>query len=156
MKQSYDVLGEKALERLNRISPAPRSASSLHSIREDAKPGLNSHGERLPEFKRDLYDLLRENAIADEALGLLWAEVNTIPSWVCWDQIARGQDCFYRYGGPVLTGLAFQSLLGGMVKLYDPLNWREVAKSGFKGAARVVETLARTGLPRYVSMFLMS
>ena len=34
---------------------------------------------------------------------------------------------FYRYGGANLTGLAYQSLLGGM------------------GAARVVETLARTG-----------
>lgn len=44
-----------------------------------------------------------------------------------WDQIARGQDVFYRYGGANLTGLAYQSLLGGM------------------GAARVVETLARTG-----------
>lgn len=46
---------------------------------------------------------------------------------VDWEQIARGQDVFYRYGGANLTGLAYQSLLGGM------------------GAARVVETLARTG-----------
>jgi hypothetical protein len=38
-----------------------------------------------------------------------------------------GQDVFYRYGGATLTGLAYQSLLGGM------------------GANRVVEVLARTG-----------
>lgn len=50
-----------------------------------------------------------------------------MPEWVDWAQIERGQDVFYRYGGACLTGLAYQSLLGGM------------------GAARVVETLARTG-----------
>jgi len=50
-----------------------------------------------------------------------------VPPWVDWEQIRRGQDVFYRYGGANLTGLAYQSLLGGM------------------GAARVVETLARTG-----------
>lgn len=53
--------------------------------------------------------------------------MTTVPDWVDWEQIARGQDVFYRYGGANLTGLAYQSLLGGM------------------GAARVVETLARTG-----------
>lgn len=38
-----------------------------------------------------------------------------------------GQEVFYRYGGAMLMGLAFQSLVGGM------------------GAKRVVEVLARTG-----------
>ena len=57
----------------------------------------------------------------------LWDQVNTVPDWVDWEQIQRGQDTFYRYGAAAITGLAFQSLLGGM------------------GAARVTETLARTG-----------
>lgn len=124
MKQSYDLLGEKALERLDIISPPPHSALPRNSIRDKAKLATNSHAtsEQPSEGKRDLYVLLRQNSFNDEALGHLWAQVNTVPSWVCWDQIARGQDCFYRYGGPVLTGLAFQSLLGGMVKLSGPLN----------------------------------
>lgn len=124
MKQSYDMLGEKALEKLDRISPPPSSGLPRSLVRNEAKPEFNSHGtgEQAPEGKRDLYALLRQNAFNDEALGQLWVEVNTVPSWVCWDQIARGQDCFYRYGGPVLTGLAFQSLLGGMVKLFDRLS----------------------------------
>ena len=124
MKQSYDLLGEKALERLDIVSPPPRLALPRSSIRDEVKPALSSHGtsEQPPEGKRDLYVLLRQNAFNDEVLGQLWVEVNTVPSWVCWDQIARGQDCFYRYGGPMLTGLAFQSLLGGMVKLLGPLN----------------------------------
>lgn len=74
-----------------------------------------------------MYQLLRDNADADPKLKELWDQVNAVPEWVDWDQIARGQDVFYRYGGACLTGLAYQSLLGGM------------------GAARVVETLARTG-----------
>ena len=113
MKQSYDMLGEKAWEKIDSISTRPRPAFRCTSIGDEANPVLNSHGTA--EVKRDLYALLQQNFINDEALGQLWAEVNTVPSWVCWDQIARGQDCFYRYGGPVLTGLAFQSLLGGMV-----------------------------------------
>jgi ER-bound oxygenase mpaB/B'/Rubber oxygenase, catalytic domain len=40
---------------------------------------------------------------------------------------SSGQEVFYRYGGATLTGLAYQSLLGGM------------------GANRVVEVLTRTG-----------
>lgn len=77
--------------------------------------------------QRDLYALLRDHHESDPKLHQLWEEVNNIPPWVDWDQIERGQDVFYRYGGPALTGLTYQSLLGGM------------------GAARVVETLARTG-----------
>ena len=118
MKQSYDMLGEKALERLHTISAPARPALARNSIQDEAKPASNAHhaDEQLLEGKRDFYVLLRENAFNDETLGRLWAEVNTVPSWVCWDQIARGQDCFYRYGGPILNGLAFQSLLGGMVQ----------------------------------------
>jgi len=121
MKFTYDTLGEECLNRLDIISPPttgelPRNRSRLPT---------KEHRGPLP--KRDLYVLLRDNASSDEKLGELWEEVNTIPEWVNWDQIARGQDVFYRYGGVALTGLAYQSLLGGM------------------GAARVTEVLARTG-----------
>lgn len=70
---------------------------------------------------------MKEHAETDETLQKFWKQVTTVPDWVDWEQIERGQDVFYRYGGANLTGLAYQSLLGGM------------------GAARVVETLARTG-----------
>ena len=118
MKHSYDLLGEQAWERLNIISPPPSSAlprnsPSRHSSTNGEKTAKTS-GESF-EPTRDLYQLLRDNADKDEVLGKLWAEVNTVPPWVDWEQIARGQDVFYRYGGPNLTGLAFQSLLGGMV-----------------------------------------
>ena len=94
MKFSYDLLGEQALDRLNEISPPPRSALPRNSGR-CAEAGDKT--EVLP--KRDLYVLLREHAANDATLGRLWREVNTVPEWVDWSQIARGQDVFYRYGG---------------------------------------------------------
>ncbi|CAI9632174.1 unnamed protein product [Alternaria burnsii] len=131
MKFSYDVLAEECLDRLNAISPPhkgalPRNDSNRAAL--SSAPGTEEEKkEPLPVPKRDLYTLLEEHHDSDPKLAELWREVQTVPDWVDWDQIARGQDVFYRYGGPALTGLTFQSLLGGM------------------GAARVVETLARTG-----------
>jgi len=120
LKFSYDVLGEECLDRLDAISPPANGELPRNQSRV---PG--NEGETKP--KRDLYALLRDHASEDPKLQELWDEITTVPEWVDWDQIARGQDVFYRYGGVALTGLAFQSLLGGM------------------GAARVTEVLARTG-----------
>ncbi|OHW91487.1 tat pathway signal sequence [Colletotrichum incanum] len=117
MIYSYDELAAKALDRLDEISP-PRT-SPPPSEKTDATPDSKPH--------RDLYALLRENAESDEILGRLWTEVNTIPDWVDWAQIERGQQVFLRYAGPAIFALTFQSLVGGM------------------GGRRVVETLSRTG-----------
>lgn len=121
MKFSYDLLGEQALERLNAISPPSRSALPRNSNKyaEDTKANTESAQGQPPSPKRDLYALLQKHAGQDETLGALWEEVNTVPAWVDWTQIARGQEIFYRYGGPILTGLAYQSLLGGMVRCLD-------------------------------------
>ncbi|KAL8672765.1 MAG: hypothetical protein Q9168_002791 [Polycauliona sp. 1 TL-2023] len=128
MKMEFDRLGEMALNRLNILCPPqPSLRQTVESSKSSAADGARQSSSPQPP-KRDLYILLRDHASEDEILGQLWAESNAIPSWVCWEQIARGQDVFYRYGAPALTGLAFQSLLGGM------------------GATRVVETLTRTEL----------
>lgn len=123
LKFTYDILGEKALHRLNEISPPPRSV--LPRSHSQARKSQDVKEEE-SRSHRDLYVILRDNK-DDPELRELWKEVNAVPDWVDWDQLARGQDVFYRYGGANLTGLAYQSLLGGM------------------GAQRVVETLARTG-----------
>ena len=65
---------------------------------------------------RDLFVILRDHYHEDELLVKFWEDVNRVPSWVRWDQIQKGQEVFSRYGAPALTGLAFQSLLGGMVR----------------------------------------
>ncbi|KAF2717778.1 hypothetical protein K431DRAFT_254658, partial [Polychaeton citri CBS 116435] len=140
LKHSYDVLGEQVYNRLNEISPPPRkdlprNNSQFTAVGSGSGSGSGSGqsgaaGEKPDVLRpptRDLYAILKENADGDELLQRFWRQVNAVPEWVDWDQISRGQDVFYRYGGAALTGLAYQSLLGGM------------------GAARVVETLARTG-----------
>ncbi|OAT07012.1 hypothetical protein, variant 3 [Blastomyces gilchristii SLH14081] len=122
MKHSYDRLADECLTRLNEISPPPQKALP----RTTDRGAQNSKtGKEKP--KRDLYLLLRDNADKDDKLAELWNQVNTVPDWVDWDQIERGQEVFYRYGIPALNALGFESLLGGM------------------GAGRIVETLARTG-----------
>ncbi|KAI9885090.1 MAG: hypothetical protein M1823_003101 [Watsoniomyces obsoletus] len=125
LKHSYDVLADDCLAILDRLAPPP-SAQLPRNIPRTTSSSKDGESSDVPP-KRDMYALLSQFAPKDEKLGQLWQEVNKIPEWVDWDQIQRGQDVFYRYGGAALTGLAYQSLLGGM------------------GATRVVETLARTG-----------
>ncbi|KAJ5731618.1 uncharacterized protein N7483_006126 [Penicillium malachiteum] len=106
MVHTYDKLADECVERLNK---------------------LPSNGESDKLFHKDLYTLLKDHAHEDPKLQELWTQVNTVPEWVDWEQIQRGQDTFFRYGLPILNVLSFESLLGGM------------------GAIRVVETLSRTG-----------
>ncbi|KAI9758096.1 MAG: hypothetical protein M1815_004983 [Lichina confinis] len=124
LKHSYDVLADECLGRLEQLSPASSAA-----VARDVERGARGKDEAAssPALKRDPYRLLQQHAPTDEKLGQLWEEVNTVPDWVNWQQIQRGQEVFYRYGGAALTGLAYQSLLGGT------------------GANRVAEVLARTG-----------
>ncbi|KAJ5344648.1 hypothetical protein N7452_002652 [Penicillium brevicompactum] len=104
---TYDTLADRCVERLNEIP-----------LTDTVNKGPS---------KKDLYGLLRDHADDEPLLKELWTEINTVPKWVNWAQIQRGQDVFFRYGLPILNALSFESLLGGM------------------GAIRVVETLARTG-----------
>jgi hypothetical protein len=57
----------------------------------------------------------------------LLEQAKTVPAWVDWKQIERGQLIFYRYAMANMIGLGFQSLFVGMA------------------AARVIEVLSRTG-----------
>ncbi|PWY92172.1 hypothetical protein BO70DRAFT_424917 [Aspergillus heteromorphus CBS 117.55] len=115
MMFTYDKLADECLERLEALAP-PTNVSDAQKGHPDPKAP-----------KRDLFALLKAHAHDDPKLGELWAQVNTVPQWVDWQQIKRGQEVFFRYGLPILNVLNFESLLGGM------------------GSARVVETLARTG-----------
>jgi hypothetical protein len=122
LKFTYDELGEGCYNRLNEISP-PMSGTLPRLNSQQSTQDVKQAEEKV---HRDLYLILKEHH-EDPALAPFWKQVNTVPDWVDWDQITRGQDVFYRYGAANLTGLTYQSLLGGM------------------GAGRVVETLARTG-----------
>jgi hypothetical protein len=104
MKYSYDVLGEEALNALDRISPPlsselPRNQNRAKGGKDKSKPA------------RDLYALLKKHHKEDEKLEELWEEVNAVPDWVDWEQISRGQEVFYRYGGVALTAVCFSFVL---------------------------------------------
>ncbi|KAI0137265.1 tat pathway signal sequence [Xylariales sp. AK1849] len=116
---TYDTVASEALDRLDEIVPP---------VFVGSRKNTEGTGEPKEQTKhRDLYKLVQEHATTDEKVGKLWDEVNTLPEWVDWEQLERGQKVFWRYGGPALTALTFLSLLGGM------------------SSGRTVETLDRTG-----------
>ena len=117
MKFTYDTLAEEALKRIDIICPPgtqPKASQSTKSTETGGSPEICSEKPPAPA-KRNLYELLRDNAANDEVLAELWDQVNHVPEWVDWAQIERGQKIFYRYAVGALTGLAFQGLVGGMV-----------------------------------------
>lgn len=116
LKYSYDVLAEECLNRLDELSPPASAALPRNQSRLPEK----DNGKSTP--KRDLYKLLEEHSSTDEKLGELWKEVNTIPEWVDWKQIERGQEVFYRYGGPALTAVSLpQKAYNGLLVAHEPL-----------------------------------
>jgi len=109
-QESWDALADEALDLLTPLrTPSPSlSTSPTHP-------------------QKDLYTTLKEHHSTHSTLSTLWRQVDTVPEWVDWEQISRGQDVFYRYAGAMLAGLCYMSLLGGM------------------GASRIAEVLYRTG-----------
>ena len=104
LKFSYDVLGEECLNRLNAISPPNKlppnpeapvaGGEDKEKPREDEKeekPREDEKEKKTKGGKRDLFELLKRHHAEDEKLGELWREINTVPEWVDWDQISRGQ-----------------------------------------------------------------
>ncbi|KAJ1299930.1 hypothetical protein OPQ81_005371 [Rhizoctonia solani] len=123
---TYDALASECLDRLDDLSTP--STNPLYPDMKESRLGVAPRSDSLaPHPRRDLYALLEQHHASDAKLEELWTQVHTVPSWVDWDQIRRGQDVLYRYGGPSVVSLTFQSLVGGMA------GWR------------VVETLTRTG-----------
>jgi mpaB/rubber oxygenase-like protein len=129
LKYSYDTLADATLERLQQIKASQQNGNfTSNGTAADPKPSPAKRSEpNGHHVHSDLFTLLHTHHSTDPILSKFWAEVTTVPPWVSWAQLARGQDVFYRYGGANLTGLAFLSLLGGL------------------GAWRVVEVLSRTG-----------
>lgn len=90
---SYDKLATDALDRLDVISP-PKS-----------KSWKCPHGSG--EGQRDLYMLVKANADTDDVLHELWREISTVPEWVDWDQIQRGQHVVDQFSGQILLGVSY-------------------------------------------------
>jgi ER-bound oxygenase mpaB/B'/Rubber oxygenase, catalytic domain len=76
----------------------------------------------------DFYKLLEQHHNEDKILTRFWEEVHTVPKWVDWDQLERGQEFFYRYALANMIGFALQGFI-----------CENSASTG------VVEVLVRTG-----------
>jgi hypothetical protein len=76
----------------------------------------------------DLYDQLDRLHTSNPVLEQLWQITRTIPLWVDWEQLKRGQAVCQRYAIPMLIGFAFQGFA------------REIA-----AALGPAEVLVRTG-----------
>ena len=100
MIYTYDNLADECLELLG-------EASSLSS---DRKPKEEGESES-KSSRKDSYVLLREGSESNPKLKELWSQVNSVPEWVDWDQISRGQDVFYRYGLPILNTVSMAFMI---------------------------------------------
>lgn len=111
LRYEYDELGAQALDRLLAIK-----------AQEEADNNNNK------KVSLDLYKLLEQNHTKDKILGEFWDQVHSVPEWVDWQQIERGQRFFYRYALANIMGFAFQGFV-----------CENSASTG------VVEVLVRTG-----------
>jgi hypothetical protein len=98
---NYDVLGSECLERLDNF----QTDTSQLKVLDKKAPNGTSPEPSTTSHRRDLYALLQHHADEDDKLQKLWLQVNTVPDWVDWEQLERGQDVFYRYAGPMTIGV---------------------------------------------------
>lgn len=75
------------------------ATDTVDYLQEHAPPAKDQHG-------RDLFKLLKEQAKDGGVAGELWDQINTVPDWVDWEQIDRGQKVFWRYVGPALVAVS--------------------------------------------------
>lgn len=80
-------------------------------------------------YKKDLYALLKAHADEDPRLKELWTQVNTVPDWVDWEQIQRGQDVFFRYGLPILNAVSLRKIPPAAASSLTALSTVELPKS---------------------------
>ncbi|KAI8635656.1 hypothetical protein F5Y19DRAFT_408649 [Xylariaceae sp. FL1651] len=109
LRYEYDTVAAKALAQLQIIAKSKGYSDD-------------------PRKRPDLYQLLAENHASHDDLQTLWTQLHTVPDWVDWEQLERGQRFFYRYAAANLMGFALQGFVG-----------ENSAASG------VVEVLVRTG-----------
>ncbi|KAE8381455.1 hypothetical protein BDV26DRAFT_255648 [Aspergillus bertholletiae] len=113
LRQLFDSLGSAALERLQSIQSSLLDDSRIRGT----SPPSN-----------DLYTILQNHHREDEVLTQFWNETHTVPDWVNWEQLERGQRFLYRYIIANTVGFALQGF---------------VAENS--AASGVVEVLVRTG-----------
>jgi hypothetical protein len=112
-KTSYDKLASDALEELLKI------------------PGGDGWYERLKRHHASKPELER-----------LWESTMTVPPWIDWAQLERGQLVFSRYLIPILVGFGFQGFVGEIAAAPGPANVLNHTKG--LSAGRIWPRVSRT------------
>ncbi|KAJ5151556.1 hypothetical protein N7492_009851 [Penicillium capsulatum] len=60
----------------------------------------------------DLYTVLKDNYANDSTLRQFWEETHSVPDWVDWEELEKGQSFLFRYLAPNITGIVLQDCLG--------------------------------------------
>lgn len=112
------------------LHQTPGELTPMRSRKDDLSDNALAELDLKP--KEDAYEALeRAIRLGDKEkykyCHILWDQVHTVPAFVDYEQIERGQNVFFRYVGAAFTGLLNDSLLGGF------------------GARRISEVLVRTG-----------
>lgn len=68
----------------------------------------------------DLYSRLENLHASDPALEQIWKLIRTVPPWVDWEQVRRGQLVLKRYAIPIIIGFAFQGFAGEIAAALGP------------------------------------
>lgn len=92
---TYDSLADECLQRLQVLAEST----------ESQQPSQDNNDK---SSRKNLFALLKDNADDDPKLKELWTQVHTVPAWVSWEQIKRGQEVFYRYGLPILNVVSIE------------------------------------------------
>ena len=97
LRFEHDELGSATV---NRIQEIQRREQEARTQQGDPSPKL------------DMYETLKANHKHDETLHAFWTHVTTVPEWVDWTQLERGQRFFYRHALGNIIGFAFQGFVG--------------------------------------------
>lgn len=68
----------------------------------------------------DLYSRLEHLHASDPALEQFWKAIRTVPPWVDWEQVRRGQLVVRRHAMPIVIGFAFQGFAGEIAAALGP------------------------------------
>lgn len=111
-----DLLTEERLSQLRfeQDDIASEALEKLYEIVSENEPSV------CPVPKGDLYATLEQHRSEHPALQKLWDQTNTVPEWVDWEQIERGQSFFYRYAAANMLGFALQGFISENVAALGP------------------------------------
>lgn len=114
LRFDYDILASEAFEQLLKSSTA-------------------SH---------DLYIRLVQQNQSDPSLKELWDQATSVPSWVDWAQVRRGQLVFNRYIIPIGLGFAFQGFAGEIAAAVGPAE--VLVRAGGLSSKNIHQRVAQT------------